>query len=80
MRELRGEAADWSLNTFLLALVADALHAANWQRGGKKNAPRPKPLPRPRTPAEVSAAEALAARRLHRLRQLAAASTEPGLT
>jgi hypothetical protein len=40
-----GEEAEWSLTDHLLALIADHLAAANWQRSGK--GPCPKPLPRP---------------------------------
>lgn len=46
-RSLHGEVADWTVTDHLLACVIDALHVANWQRVGDKNAPRPKPLPRP---------------------------------
>jgi hypothetical protein len=31
----------------MLAASVDLLQAANWQRGGNKSAPRPKPWPRP---------------------------------
>lgn len=44
-RELNG--VYWSTEGQLLAVVADALHVANWQRGGKRSAPRPKPIKRP---------------------------------
>lgn len=37
----------WTRVEYLLASVVDVLAAANWQRQGKKGAPRPKPLPRP---------------------------------
>lgn len=39
--------ARWTVESQLLAQVADTLALANWQRGGKKSAPRPKPIPRP---------------------------------
>lgn len=43
-----GEFADWSTNTYLLALAVDALHDANWQRGGgPKGGPRPERVERP---------------------------------
>jgi hypothetical protein len=45
-RELAGEHADWGLVEHLLAAAVDALHGANWQRGGGKRS-RPKPWPRP---------------------------------
>lgn len=37
----------WSTESQLLAYVVDALHVGNWQRAGRKSAPRPKPFPRP---------------------------------
>jgi hypothetical protein len=37
----------WDREEHLLAGIYDLLATANWQRGGKKSAPRPKPLPRP---------------------------------
>lgn len=37
----------WSIEAQLLADVVDLLAIANWQRGGKKHAPRPKPVERP---------------------------------
>lgn len=37
----------WTITDQLLALVHDLLNQGNWQRAGKKTAPRPKPLPRP---------------------------------
>jgi hypothetical protein len=39
--------AGWSTTEHLLALIADQLAAANWQRAGDKTKPRPQPLPRP---------------------------------
>lgn len=47
MREVVGEQARWGLTEQLLATAVDVLQAANWQRGGNKNAPKPKPIPRP---------------------------------
>lgn len=35
---------DWALTDHLLALVHDQLALANWQRGGKKRGPKPKPI------------------------------------
>lgn len=46
-RSMHGAAADWGPVEHLAAVQADLLAAANWQRAGKKNAPRPKPIPRP---------------------------------
>lgn len=37
----------WDRQEHLLAGIYDLLAAANWQRSGKKSAPRPKQLPRP---------------------------------
>ncbi len=37
----------WPVHTQLLAEVVDALNIANWQRGGRKNSPKPKRIPRP---------------------------------
>lgn len=44
-RHLHPVETAWTATDYLLALVVDALNAANWQRGGKGQ--RPKPLPRP---------------------------------
>lgn len=44
-KELHGPI--WSIEAQLLALVADTLAVANWQRAGKKSAPKPKRIPRP---------------------------------
>lgn len=41
------ENVGWDLHTMLLAAAVDALHAANWQRGGDKSAKKPQPIPRP---------------------------------
>jgi hypothetical protein len=41
-----GTAVLWKITDHLLAVVADALHNANWQRGGGKGT-RPKPIQRP---------------------------------
>jgi len=43
--ELHG--VHWSIEAQLTAVVADQLAIANWQRAGKKHAPRPKPIARP---------------------------------
>lgn len=51
VRETQPDAHLWSgLVPNLLALLIDQTAAANWQRGGNKHAPRPKPLPRPGLP------------------------------
>lgn len=47
VREVRGEAVAWGPTEHLLAAAVDLLAGANWQRGGNKKAPRPKPLLRP---------------------------------
>lgn len=44
-RAIHGE--HWSVTDQLLAAVVDLLQAGNWQRAGKKSAPKPKPLRRP---------------------------------
>lgn len=49
-RARHGEFATWTAETHLLALIADVLRAANWQRASK--GPRPKPVPRPKDPAQ----------------------------
>lgn len=41
--------AVWSTEAHLLAGVIDNLAWANWQRSGKKNAPKPRPVQRPGT-------------------------------
>ncbi|MFJ4799205.1 hypothetical protein [Kitasatospora purpeofusca] len=52
----------WGQTDYLLADIFDVLAGANWQRGGDKTTPRPKPYPRPgaagprRDPAERAAA------------------------
>ncbi|QDP45032.1 tail assembly chaperone [Microbacterium phage SanaSana] len=43
--ELHGPS--WSVEAQLLATIADNLAWANWQRAGKKHAPKPTPIPRP---------------------------------
>lgn len=48
-REIHGEAATWGPTEHLLAVAVDVLQGANWQRAGKKSAPRPKPIERPRS-------------------------------
>lgn len=46
-RAVHGERVLWSAETHLLAHVADLLAAGNWQRAGRRNAQKPKPVPRP---------------------------------
>lgn len=43
--ELHGPA--WTIEAQLLATIVDILGIANWQRAGRKSAPKPKRLPRP---------------------------------
>lgn len=52
-KELHGEV--WTIEAQLLASIADTLASANWQRAGKKSAPRPKPIPRPWEKAKATA-------------------------
>ncbi len=47
IRSRIGPSAAWSTAEHLLALIADHLAVANWQRANRKAAKRPKPLPRP---------------------------------
>lgn len=42
----------WTPDTYLLALIADTLALANWQRGGGKGA-RPRRIPRPKEPNDT---------------------------
>lgn len=44
--ERDGAAVLWTVTDHLIAVAVDALHNANWQRGGGKGL-RPKPIPRP---------------------------------
>lgn len=37
----------WSIEGQLLAVIVDILGIANWQRAGRKSAPKPKRIPRP---------------------------------
>ncbi|ALY08800.1 tail assembly chaperone [Arthrobacter phage Nancia] len=43
---IHGEQSRWKVTDYLLAMVADALHDANWQRGGGKGA-QPERVKRP---------------------------------
>ncbi|ALY09795.1 tail assembly chaperone [Arthrobacter phage Preamble] len=43
---MHGEQSRWKITDYLLAMVADALHDANWQRGGGKGA-QPERVKRP---------------------------------
>lgn len=49
----RAQTGGWGITEYLLAVVADELAIANWQRQGKRGAPRPKPIPRPGQTGEV---------------------------
>lgn len=44
-RSMHGE--HWRPRDQLLAAIVDILQVGNWQRAGKKSAPKPKPIPRP---------------------------------
>ena len=46
--EVNGEQSQWTLTDHLLAVVADILNDANWQRGGAKGI-RPERIKRPGT-------------------------------
>lgn len=39
--------APWAVADYMMANVVDLLNAGNWQRGGNKNSPKPKPIKRP---------------------------------
>ena len=39
--------APWGVVEYMMANVVDLLSAGNWQRGGDKNASRPRPIARP---------------------------------
>jgi hypothetical protein len=43
---IAGDAAFWSIETYIFASILDALNNANWQRGGGKGM-RPTPVKRP---------------------------------
>jgi Family of unknown function (DUF5361) len=65
---MHGEAADWSTDTHLLALIADIGQIANWQRteNGTKGRGQPTPIPRPgveRASSGLSTEESIAATR-----------------
>jgi hypothetical protein len=50
MREVQPELSAWASGFVLADLLAhavDLLAGGNWQRAGKKTAPKPKPIPRP---------------------------------
>jgi len=44
-RELHGPA--WTIEAQLMAIAADHLAMANWQRAGRRSAQKPKRIPRP---------------------------------
>jgi hypothetical protein len=46
-RVVHEERGDWGYVEELLARVIDSVQEGNWQRAGRKNAPRPKPIARP---------------------------------
>ena len=37
----------WSIEAQLMAMIVDILGIANWQRAGRRSAPKPKRIPRP---------------------------------
>jgi len=56
MREVQPELSAWASGLVLADLMAhavDLLAGANWQRGGKRTAPKPKPIPRPGRKSEA---------------------------
>lgn len=55
MRKVQPELAAWASGMVLADLLAhavDLLAGGNWQRAGKRTAPKPKPIPRPGKQAE----------------------------
>lgn len=55
-RELQPELSAWASGLVLADLLAhavDLLAGGNWQRAGKKTAPKPKPIPRPGRKSEA---------------------------
>lgn len=71
-RAVHGDSVDWTVTDHLLAHIGDLLAAANWQRAGDNNKPKPKPIQRPgvnegRRRLEVSGVELR--RRLEDLKQ-----------
>lgn len=66
----------WTTDAYLLANVIDALTIANWQRGGNKNAARPKPVLRPGDVATKKDREERIARRARQHR----AGVRPSMT
>ncbi|MEU6589700.1 hypothetical protein ABZ923_10820 [Streptomyces sp. NPDC046881] len=64
LRELHGEAADWSVTDYLLAAVVDQLAEANWMFAtvnrdeDAEPLEYPKPVPRPGTAERTTGADA----------------------
>jgi hypothetical protein len=54
-----GDAAGWTIDTYLLAHVVDGVFVGNWQRQGKKGAKRPEAVPRPKRTSNRAAASTL---------------------
>ena len=57
IRELQPELSAWASGAVLADLLAhavDLLAGGNWQRAGKKTAPKPKPIPRPGRKTEAT--------------------------
>jgi hypothetical protein len=52
-RSILGDYAGWTNDTYLLALAVDALHDANFQRGGNKGV-RPDRVERPQAKKKYS--------------------------
>lgn len=52
-RSILGDYAGWTNDTYLLALAVDALHDANFQRGGAKGV-RPQRVERPQAKQQHS--------------------------
>ncbi len=67
IRKLRGPLADWDVHAYLLRLIEYNVRAANWQRAGKKGAPKPKPLELPGEAAAKKTADADSEQKLRNL-------------
>ncbi len=67
IRKLRGPLADWDVHAYLLRLIEYNVRAANWQRAGRKGAPKPKPLELPGEKAEKASADASSEQKLRNL-------------
>jgi len=70
VRRHRGDADGWTVDTYLLALVADGILAGNWQRQGKRSAKKPERVPRPERPEQAPRRSTLSSEATGRLLDL----------